>query len=265
MIVTLATRASISFSATTLPESCQEQALQHLMTLRVASWSMYPSLCKGDCLELGPPNPLHTSDLIVFRKPFGLVCHRLVAQHDDLAFVKGDASSGLPEQIMISDVIGIVTAVVRGSTRVAVADLGKLTPPAPWTRILDDVIITLQENSRWIVRRAIQPVLRHPLLGELIARQIARFAAIEEFEPSPIQAFHDAVVPDGPNLSSGQRGARNPLPLLGIRLGPISLGIFHSNSNRLDIRPILAGTPIETILARIASERLAATSSCMSS
>ncbi|MCC6140577.1 MAG: S24/S26 family peptidase [Nitrospira sp.] len=258
MIVTLAPRASVRFAATALPDSCQGPALQHLMTLRVTSWSMYPALCKGDSLELGPPDPFHAGDLIVFRTPFGLMCHRLIARQGDCVLTKGDASSGLPEQVMISDVLGIVTAVTRGSTRVPTADLAALAPLPPWARVLDHLIVTCQENSRRIVRRAIRPALRHPRLGKFIASQIAYYATLTPIGISPIQTFQDAVILNASTLSPDHERQLNPPPLpplLALRLGPIPLGCFHPQSNRLDIRPLLAGTPVESALARMAAGR----------
>ncbi|ULA62568.1 MAG: PeptidaseS24 domain-containing protein [Nitrospira sp.] len=254
MIVTLAPRGAAHFAATALPKSCQGPALQYLMTLRVTSWSMYPALCKGDYLELGPPDPFQLGDLIVFRKPFGLVCHRLVAQHDECILTKGDATTGAPERVMISDVLGIVTAVVRGSTRVQATDLVELAPPPPWApvaRILDGLIGTLQENSRRIARRMIRPALQHPRLGRFIAGRIARYVTMTQIGTSPVQAFNDAVTSDTSPLSPDQKHPLSPLPLLALRLGPIALGLFHPHSNRLDIRPLLSGTAVESALARM--------------
>jgi hypothetical protein len=259
MIVTLAPRGAAHFAATALPESCQGPALQYLMTLPVTSWSMYPALCKGDYLELGPPDPFQVGDLIVFRKPFGLVCHRLIAQRGECLLTKGDASTGAPEQVMISDVLGIVAAVVRGSTRVQPTDLAELAPPPPWTRVsrvLDGLIGTLQENSRRIARRMIRPALQHPQLGRFIAGRIARYVTMTQIGTSPVQAFNDAVISEAWALSPDQTHHLHPLPLLTLKLGPIPLGLFHTHSNRLDIHPLLSGTAVESTLARMAAGQL---------
>ncbi|MEQ1795782.1 MAG: S24/S26 family peptidase, partial [Nitrospira sp.] len=221
MIVTLTPRSSARFPATALPEHCQGPALQHLISPQVASWSMYPTLCKGDRLELGPAEALHAGDLVVFRKPAGLVCHRLVARQDNLLLTKGDASSGPPEHVRIDDVLGIVVAVVRGSTRAIVADLTTLAPPPPWARLLDRVTITLHEQIRWFAWQFVRSVLLHPRIGTFVARQITRCATIERFGSSPVHSLN-ALEP-----SSGQGPPLHLPPLLDIRFGPFYLGIFN--------------------------------------
>ncbi|MEQ1792679.1 MAG: hypothetical protein ABL970_00695, partial [Nitrospira sp.] len=50
--------------------------------------------------------------------------------------------------------------------------------------------------------------------------------------------------------SSGQGPPLHLPPLLDIRFGPFYLGIFNQEAQTLDIRPILAGTPVEPALAR---------------
>ena len=228
MIVTLAPRTSARFAGIALPECCQGPALQHLIIPRVASWSMFPTLCKGDCLELGSVEFLQMGDLVVFRSPFGLICHRLVAQHGNRLHTKGDAESSHPELVMRHDVLGIVVAVVRGSTRVLAADLAALPPPPPWARSLDRLSLSLWEQSR----------------------QIARYARIEPMGKSPLQSLHHSLMPYAPPESGPSQPDRDNSPaILGIRLGPIYLGIFYPDAERLDIRPVFAGTAVESILA----------------
>ncbi|NOS76358.1 MAG: S26 family signal peptidase [Nitrospira sp.] len=248
MIVTLTPRTAARFAGSALPENCQGPALQHLQIPRVASWSMYPTLCKGDRLELGPAEPLHVGDLVVFRKPFGLVCHRLVARQAQVLFTKGDANSGAPEPVMLRDVLGIVVAVVRGSTRVITADLATLAPPPPWRRIIDHLSVITLDRSRQGVHRLIRLALQSSWLGGYLAGRMVRWATIECVTASPVQSFHEALVPTPTAPPIHQNGRPDPLMILGIRLGPVWLGTFHQPTERLDIRPILAGTRLEFTL-----------------
>lgn len=253
MIITLASSASARFSATMLPECCQGPALQHLMIPRVAAWSMYPTLCKGDRLELASLESvvgLDIGDLVVFRSPSGLVCHRLVDRRNDLLFTKGDASPGPPEQVLIHDVLGIVAAVARGSTRVITADLAALPPPLPWRRLLDRLNMTLCERSGWFSRKVIRHLLNVPCLGELIANWIARGATIERASARPVLLFRTVARICPEESQSGQPSQLVWPVILGIRLGPVHLGLFYPESSRLEVRTVLAGTSVESALHR---------------
>jgi len=91
---------------------------------RVASWSMYPTLCKGDRLTVEPVSApqLQVGELVLFhhRFPQGLrlLCHRLVAVDDagpvPRLITKGDAATGCGEVIQPDQVLGRVVAVTRG-------------------------------------------------------------------------------------------------------------------------------------------------------
>ncbi len=248
MIVKLTPQTSARFAGHALPENFQGLALQHLLIPRVASWSMYPTLCKGDRLELGPAEPLQLGDLVVFRRPFGLVCHRVVAQQEQVLLTKGDANSGLPEPVMFEDVLGIVVAVVRGTTRVATADLATLPPLPPRRRIIDHLSRTILDRSRRATHRLIRLALQHSWLGGFLAGQTVRWATVEGMTASPVQSLHDALMPHSTEPPSAQNSRPDPRMILGIHLGPIRLGTFRQATETLDIRPVLAGTRLEVAL-----------------
>jgi len=248
MIVTLTPRTSARFACSALPENCQGPALQHLLIPRVASWSMYPTLCKGDRLELDPAAPLHVGNLVVFRRPFGLVCHRLVARQEQVLLTKGDANSGAPEPVMVRDVLGIVVAVVRGSTRVVTADLATLAPPPPWRRIIDYLSVIGLDRSRRGARRLIRLAFQNSWIGGFLASRLVRWATVERMAASPVQWLNEALAPN-PTASPPHQGGRpDPSAILGIWLGPVWLGTFHQSAGGLDIRPVLAGTRLEFTL-----------------
>lgn len=251
MIVPLSSRTAARFSATALPESCQGPILQYVVTPRVASWSMYPTLCPGDRLELDRAGPLRAGDLVVFRRPFGLVCHRLVARQDTLLLTKGDACTGPPEQVPLRDVLGTVIAVTRGSSRVYVTHLSGLTPPAPWKRPFDHLLLRLKQTSRLLAGTVIRPVLRHPRLGGFIARQITQYATIVRLEASPLRSLATAADRRSSEPPSDLTHTHERPSTRVIRLGPIYLGSFDPGANTLDIRPILAGTGAECALSQV--------------
>lgn len=248
MIVTLTPRTATRFAGSALPEICQGPALQYLQIPRVASWSMYPTLCKGDRLELGPADPLNVGDLVVFRRPFGLVCHRIVARQEQVLLTQGDASSGAPEPVLFRDVLGIVVAVVRGSTRVVTADLATLAPPPPWRRTIDQLSTTILDRSRRGAHRFIRLALQNSWVGGFLASLMVRWATVERMAASPVQSLSQAFTLNPAALPSHPADRLDPSALLEIRLGPIWLGTFHQSSERLDIRPVLADTSLEFTL-----------------
>lgn len=88
-----------------------------LFRFRVAGWSMYPMLRKGDQLTVEPASPteLLVGDLILYYQNGRLICHRLVAMQESgtgtRLITKGDAASGCGEVIQPDQVLGRVVGV----------------------------------------------------------------------------------------------------------------------------------------------------------
>jgi signal peptidase I len=89
------------------------------ISLRVAGWSMYPVLWKGDQLTVEPASPtsLLVGDAILFHQCGQLICHRVVAIDTTgpgtRIITKGDAATGCGETIQPEQVLGRVVAVTR--------------------------------------------------------------------------------------------------------------------------------------------------------
>jgi ribosomal protein S18 acetylase RimI-like enzyme len=84
---------------------------------RVAGWSMYPALGKGDQLtvEAASPEQLQVGDLLLFHDHGRLVCHRLVAMQktgtEPRLITKGDAATGCDAPLQPEQVLGRVVGV----------------------------------------------------------------------------------------------------------------------------------------------------------
>ncbi len=90
--------------------------------LRVASWSMFPTIHKGDLLEVRAPDHLAVGDIVVYCHGSVLVCHRVKTLcSDGSLFTGGDAGQNAAERIEQSQVLAKVVAVVRGRTRLPVS------------------------------------------------------------------------------------------------------------------------------------------------
>jgi ribosomal protein S18 acetylase RimI-like enzyme len=89
------------------------------MRLRVAGWSMYPTLWPGDRLtaEPVPLSHLRVGDLLLISHRGRVICHRLTVLEDTRTaprlVAKGDAQGGRGEAIEAGDVLGRVVAVRR--------------------------------------------------------------------------------------------------------------------------------------------------------
>ena len=86
---------------------------------RVASWSMYPMLRKGDRLTVEPVSAtsLQVGDVILYHNCGQLICHRVVALDTAGAGIriitKGDATTGPGEVLEPGQILGRVVAVRR--------------------------------------------------------------------------------------------------------------------------------------------------------
>ena len=86
---------------------------------RVASWSMYPTLRKGDQLMVEPASPaqFQVGDLLLYHHRGQLICHRVVALDTAEAgpriITKGDATTGPGEVLEPGQILGRVVAVRR--------------------------------------------------------------------------------------------------------------------------------------------------------
>jgi len=103
----------------------------NLFSFRVASWSMFPTLRKGDLLTIAPAtsSQLRIGDLILFHRQGQLICHRLVALHETRPvprfITKGDAATKSDDPIGSDQVLGKVVGIrttgrLSGSLRFAI-------------------------------------------------------------------------------------------------------------------------------------------------
>jgi len=88
-----------------------------MFRFRVAGWSMYPTLRKGDALTVEPVSPaqLQAGDLLLFHHLGRLICHRLVAMQETGAgprlITKGDAATWCDVPLQPEQVLGRVMSV----------------------------------------------------------------------------------------------------------------------------------------------------------
>jgi len=88
--------------------------------LQVTSNSMVPVLQSGDqvIVEAIKKNDLRIGDLLVIQRKSDLLTHRMVATHEYGYYTKGDHASILDPLISFQSILGRVTLIERGETRI---------------------------------------------------------------------------------------------------------------------------------------------------
>ena len=141
------------------------------LSFRVAGWSMYPTLGKGDRLTVEPASAshLHVGDLVLFHIPVAegarLVCHRLVAVEDTgpapRLITRGDAVTGDGEVIQPNQVVGRVVAVKRPWW---------LADGSPWIATLMMRLDRIRDRLAYLIIRGVRALQKLRLLVSLRRR-----------------------------------------------------------------------------------------------
>jgi len=93
-------------------------AVSHLLALKVSSWSMFPTIHKGDLIEIEPAASLQVGDVVVFRRRDALLCHRVTAVLSSQEIeTRGDGETGPDEPVRREDLMGTVSAIIRRGQR----------------------------------------------------------------------------------------------------------------------------------------------------
>lgn len=248
MIVKLTAPTGLRFSGATVPEAVQDLALRHAVVARVVSWSMYPTLRPGDRLDIEPAEPIALGDLLVYRRPGGLVCHRVIGIDIDMLAIRGDAGVGPADPVRREEVIGKVVAIERGRVRLTVEELTlpEVTADASHPRAESH-----PAGMRHYVVCTIRALLSRRRIGPILSRWIIRLCTAEPLEQPPTSLFAAAFISPSPSQStrlSPDHRLSIPLPCL-LRFGSIPLGVIDP-TGLVMLRPALAGTCLESTLTR---------------
>jgi len=258
-------RASSVFSLHELPNEAQQPVLRDLVIPRVMSFSMEPMLQAQDRLELGPADPLQVGDLVLFRWGSHFVCHRLASIDDDRLSTKGDACTGPPQQILRSDVLGRVTAIVRQGVRLGVPPLLSCPEQQPDHMASRPWMDETRERIRVLLRRWLSDGGRLPVIGQIVRGCASQLLLVEVLELAPLRSLPSYVTHRTFRLSQisslhdylcAMRRDPSGIVLI-LRLASLYMGTCSLAPWSLHIRPAAAALglerPLESLQRRMKS------------
>ena len=93
--------------------------VHHLFSFKVISWSMFPTILKGDLVKIRSADQIRIGDVVVFQQMGALVCHRVtdLGANGEIC-ASGNHAQGSGSPILPQDVVGKVSAIIRGGKKV---------------------------------------------------------------------------------------------------------------------------------------------------
>ncbi len=237
-----------------------------MIRLRVASWSMFPTIQKGDVLEVEEARDIRPGDIIVFRRDNVLVCHRVTGDgRPGEILTAGDRTREPGEAVPLCDVLAKVRALRRRGKR--------LVPNRPvrpdftaWLRRWLDHYMTAWNTAwrRW-AEEVWERLSRSPRGRALLSRLIkcgARVHIIRRLPLHSLGAFpvvrRETIRLDEVERMPLSRVAPDAeLVLLEVRLGPYALGAYDSASGKIVVQSLVKDLGLEQVLHKL-TRRLAA-------
>jgi signal peptidase I len=225
----------------------------HAFSLRVASWSMYPTILKGDRLIMDPPDQVQPGDIVVFPFMDTLVCHRVIGIENDIVHTQGDSVDTQDRPVRMQEVLGKVATILRGPRRFAPASAPRPSHAVLAQKKMDVFWIRLREQlTTWTLTVLAFLKRRTPvrMLAVFVLTRYVRFYLGVRVPVQSVQAYRFMPLP---KVAHGGILV-GPLPtdfhatsdmLIQARLGCHRLGTFHPASNTMHVRRAAAGLGLE--------------------
>ena len=232
-------------------------------TLRVTSWSMFPTLRKGDVLRLLPPDGVEAGDLVLFRMNRALVCHRACsALSGDTLRARGDDVTGEGEVVRRGDLVGKVAEIRRGGASLDPRTPRAATIPAKIGRSVQRSAAVLRERLAEVSSLLLGACLRRGVARTAARLLLARSLSFAVGAPAPlrlVRAYRFVELGGRPLDPDRVRKALRALPslreaIVRARFGSVPVGTFAVRSGEVQIRRAGAGLGIEETLRTVAKE-----------
>ena len=226
----------------------------HLFTFTASSWSMFPTIQKGDVLTIESTDRIRIGDVVVFPFMGALVCHRVKSiDAGGEIHTQGDAANRLDAPIQRQDILGKVTGIIRGHNRLVPAPAPHPSPADLMWMKIDFFQMRMREQLLgWALKRLAFLKRRTPvkLLAVFVLKRYVRFYLGVRAPLQSVQAYRFMPLP-----KTAHGGILiGPLPtdfhatsdmLIQARLGRHRLGTFHPASNTMHVRRAAAGLGLE--------------------
>ena len=226
--------------------------VHHLFSFKVISWSMFPTILKGDVVKIGSADQIRIGDVVVFRQMGALVCHRVtgLGTAGEL-YTRGDRAQGPGTPIPRHDVVGKVTSITRGGKR---APLGSFQEPCAVTfiRMKVDLFRTaIRHRLVSLALRGVEFIKRSRLVRDGVALALRRLVRVSvgvrapvrlvhAYRFAPLRRLHDGHVDVFPTECQ----IADDLIFVA-HLGHHPIGTFHPASGDLTVRHAVAGLGLE--------------------
>ena len=240
------------------------RALLQRTRLRVASWSMFPTISKGDRIELDQVCDVTVGDIVVYRQCGALVCHRVKALGPDgLVVTASEAASIGTDTIIRRDIIGRVTSIIRGRRHLLPTHS---LPPSLTTRLywrLDQWHAYGQETTRTVVIAVVTAFKCRPIFQQFLSTLFLSCLRFHITARIPIESIpaHDMT-----RRSIWPRGMRRTRTLvqeiepgsrlaLHAHLGPYLVGSLDLRSREQRVHPLICGLGLEQYFSDLMQQR----------
>ena len=227
-------------------------------TLRISSWSMFPTIRKGDRVELDQGGQVQIDDIMVYRQAGALVCHRVKALgRDGLVITGSDGWNRGTDTIAARDIVGRVTSIRRGYHRLSPTHTMPPTLFASLYRRLDQGYLFFSSFVRSTAIAIVDGLAARPTTGRLLNHvymSCLRFHITERMPLESIPLYDKtsrAIWSWGPKRTRALIHEFEPVGQLVVQayLGPYSVGSLNLHSGEQRLHPSLGGLALERYFA----------------
>lgn len=246
-----------TFSITEVVPADDLARVGYLCSLRAVGWSMFPTIQKGDVLELEPADSIQTGDIVVFPFAGALICHRIVGiENSGLVRTQGDAVDSPDQPVRTREILGRVARIRRGRRVFQPSSTPRPSLAARARKNLDAVGVAWRERLADLLLAVFAFLTRQTPARQVVNAALTRWVRFYLGVRVPLHcltAYHFTPLP-GVNRDDRTSGEAFLVPpfsgdvVIHARLGRHWLGTWHPASGAMQIRRAAAGLGLEKSL-----------------